>query len=203
MWYVLVARHFVHPVAWVASTSVTVYAFIEVAFGAYLFYLGRKVQRPTPASTDRLDTISDMFLRTLLAGRGFTPSPRGRARALSGAAIRDAQGRARAYSAASASASGGAYGSAVKTPLSPGWFPHKMNLGLASPQIRRRTPLSGDAGDDSSLDYLSAGAKHEEKEEKEIDELFDEYGEPRKLDADDPRAVEFREHIRMWWVCGG
>ncbi|TXT09144.1 hypothetical protein VHUM_02618 [Vanrija humicola] len=71
-----------------------------------------------------------------------------------------------------------------------------MNLGLTSPQIRRRTPLVSE----DSQDYLSAGVKPEEKDlDKEVDELFDEYGEPRRLDVNDPRAVEFREHIRMWF----
>ncbi|KAL1407461.1 hypothetical protein Q8F55_006894 [Vanrija albida] len=194
LWYILYARHFTHRVAWAASTGVTVYAFVEVAFACYLFYLGRKVQAPGLHSSDKLDTISDMFIRTMLAGKNYTPSPEGRARALSGAAIRDAQDRARAFAAAA----GGS--TALKTPLTPGWFPHKMNLGLTSPQLRRRTPLPGDEGGD----YLSAGAQHDksdfEKElDAEVDALFNEYGDPYKLDVDDPRAVETREHFRMWF----
>lgn len=38
--------------------------------------------------------------------------------------------------------------------------------------------------------------------EEEDDPLFDANGQPRVLDVDDPRAVEFREQLRTWLVVG-
>lgn len=145
------------------------WAAVEAVFGIYYQYLGWSVQPIAPPSTISPDDLSDIYLRVLHAG--LTTASDGSAKADRELAKVKAKFERRAREREEAAAG--------KLDAENGQPPH----------LRLRGRLnSGKVPTASS--YLD--------EDDEEDPLFDDHGEPRILDADDPRAVEFREQLRTW-----
>lgn len=150
------------------------WATVEAIFGVYYYRLGRSVQPPAPPSQIAPDELSDIYLRVLHAG--LTAASDGSAKADRELAKVKAKFEKLAREREEKKNADALANAA-------------LNANGEPPHLRTRGRL------DSGKVPTQASFLDDDDEE---DPLFDETGEPRVLDSDDPRAVEFREQLRTW-----
>lgn len=185
-WYALSGRHITGHAS-PLLTLIATWATAEAVFAIYYQYLARKVQRIAPPTDITPDALSDLFLRVLHAGLSYDVEKKTYERESTPVELERVTVERSPRSALERAVErlgqtlSGAEGEGEAREGHDG-------VNGSTPSVaqteRERTEANGPRPAETS--GTDRGA------------LFDENGNPNRLEADDPLAVEFREQLRTW-----